>query len=348
MTIEINNESGVEVDEAALATARPLRARRDARSTRSPSCRSLLVDADAMAALHEQWMDLPGPTDVMAFPMDAADGPLERLDPSAPPRHRRGAGPRPCSATSCCARRSPPTRRHRPGHSTESELHLLCTHGILHLLGYDHGDADEEREMFELQARSCSPSGHGRDRRASRSGRRCPAPAARSATRRVAAVADPERAVTLPREHRRRRRARRRDLPGAARRPARRASTPRSARVSRGAGRGVRARGPQGREGAAGGRRRPRPLHEPAAAAAGDLRADRDGARHDRRARRSSARDWPVTVLTVRRDGRGLLRARSASGRARSAASTRTAVALAGARLRCGCSAGSSARWRRC
>ena len=39
------------------------------------------------------------------------------------------------------------------GHSTQAELYLLCTHGILHLLGYDHGDADEEREMFELQAR---------------------------------------------------------------------------------------------------------------------------------------------------------------------------------------------------
>jgi probable rRNA maturation factor len=39
------------------------------------------------------------------------------------------------------------------GHSTEAELQLLCTHGILHLLGYDHGEPDEEREMFELQAR---------------------------------------------------------------------------------------------------------------------------------------------------------------------------------------------------
>jgi probable rRNA maturation factor len=39
------------------------------------------------------------------------------------------------------------------GHSLESELHLLCAHGILHLLGYDHGEPDEEREMFELQAR---------------------------------------------------------------------------------------------------------------------------------------------------------------------------------------------------
>ena len=39
------------------------------------------------------------------------------------------------------------------GPSTEAELHLLCTHGILHLLGYDHGEPEEEREMFELQAR---------------------------------------------------------------------------------------------------------------------------------------------------------------------------------------------------
>ena len=39
------------------------------------------------------------------------------------------------------------------GHSRDEELDLLCTHGILHLLGYDHADADEEREMFALQAR---------------------------------------------------------------------------------------------------------------------------------------------------------------------------------------------------
>ncbi len=38
------------------------------------------------------------------------------------------------------------------GHSTESELFLLTTHGVLHLLGYDHGTPEEETEMFVLQA----------------------------------------------------------------------------------------------------------------------------------------------------------------------------------------------------
>jgi probable rRNA maturation factor len=39
------------------------------------------------------------------------------------------------------------------GHSTEDELQLLCTHGMLHLLGYDHGEPAEEKEMFDEQKR---------------------------------------------------------------------------------------------------------------------------------------------------------------------------------------------------
>ncbi|MDQ3430729.1 MAG: rRNA maturation RNase YbeY, partial [Actinomycetota bacterium] len=39
------------------------------------------------------------------------------------------------------------------GHSPADEVDLLAVHGILHLLGYDHGDPDEHREMFDLQAR---------------------------------------------------------------------------------------------------------------------------------------------------------------------------------------------------
>jgi probable rRNA maturation factor len=39
------------------------------------------------------------------------------------------------------------------GHSLGHELALLTIHGVLHLLGYDHGEPDEEREMFDLQSR---------------------------------------------------------------------------------------------------------------------------------------------------------------------------------------------------
>ena len=44
-----------------------------------------------------------------------------------------------------------PAGTHEAGHATEEELLLLMTHGILHLRGYDHAEADEEKEMFELQ-----------------------------------------------------------------------------------------------------------------------------------------------------------------------------------------------------
>jgi probable rRNA maturation factor len=38
------------------------------------------------------------------------------------------------------------------GHSTADELALLTTHGVLHLLGFDHAEPEEHAEMFGLQA----------------------------------------------------------------------------------------------------------------------------------------------------------------------------------------------------
>jgi probable rRNA maturation factor len=114
-----------------------------------------LVDEPAMEVLHVQWMDLPGPTDVMSFPMDElrpgrdgqepAEGVLGDivLCPSVAARQAVGAG-----------------------HATEEELLLLLTHGILHLLGYDHAEPDEEREMFELQRTLLLTFLAGRGRRA--------------------------------------------------------------------------------------------------------------------------------------------------------------------------------------
>jgi probable rRNA maturation factor len=154
MSIEVNNESGVEVDEAGLVALS--RFVLDAMEIdRLAELSVVLLDTEAMAALHAQWMDLPGPTDVMAFPMDGEDGQLERLDPSAPPPTDGVLAEAMLGDVVLCPAVAA-DQATSAGHSLEAELHLLCTHGILHLLGYDHGDADEEREMFELQARIVS------------------------------------------------------------------------------------------------------------------------------------------------------------------------------------------------
>ncbi|WP_375490068.1 rRNA maturation RNase YbeY [uncultured Jatrophihabitans sp.] len=148
--IEINNESGADVDEKALADLG--RFVLDAQGIDPLAEMSVLVvDAEAMAVMHQQWMDLPGPTDVMAFPMDLADGPESRFDPSAPPRTDEGVGAAMLGDVVLCPEVAAEQAK-AAGHSTESELALLCTHGILHLLGYDHGEPEDEREMFELQA----------------------------------------------------------------------------------------------------------------------------------------------------------------------------------------------------
>src|SRR5579875_3948383 len=151
MAIEVNNESGAAVDERGLADIG--RFVLDAHGIDPLAEVSvLLVDVDTMAALHQQWMNLPGPTDVMAFPMDGADGPADRVDPSSPPGTDDVMGEAMLGDVVLCPAVAA-DQASSAGHSTDAELQLLCAHGILHLLGYDHGEPEEEREMFELQAR---------------------------------------------------------------------------------------------------------------------------------------------------------------------------------------------------
>jgi probable rRNA maturation factor len=151
MSVEVNNESGVAIDEFALAAlGRWVLDRLKINPLAELSV--VLLDKPAMAALHEQWMDLPGPTDVMAFPMDGEDFVLDAGDRSGPGGPEYGDSPALLGDIVLCPEVAD-EQASKAGHSAEAELHLLCTHGLLHLLGYDHGDADEERKMFELQAK---------------------------------------------------------------------------------------------------------------------------------------------------------------------------------------------------
>jgi probable rRNA maturation factor len=143
MSIEIANESGVEVDsDAILAVARHALDEMGVNPLAELSI--LLVDAEYMGELNHRWMDGDGPTDVLAFPMDEGSVDHGPGEPSGEPALLGDIVLCPEVAAKQAA---------TAGHSTADELALLTVHGTLHLLGYDHADPDEEREMFGLQRR---------------------------------------------------------------------------------------------------------------------------------------------------------------------------------------------------
>ena len=94
------------------------------------------IKDDEMEELHQKWMDLPGTTDVMSFPMD-------ELKPNDPEPGILGD----IVISPVVAR----TQAERAGHSFEHEVKILAAHGLLHLLGYDHQEIAEEKIMFALQ-----------------------------------------------------------------------------------------------------------------------------------------------------------------------------------------------------
>ncbi|MFW5469932.1 rRNA maturation RNase YbeY [Knoellia sp. CPCC 206435] len=139
MSIDVLNETEFALDELELvACARYVMAEMKVHPQADLCLR--LVDEDAMETLHVQWMDLPGPTDVMSFPMDEL---RPGRDEDLPEEGVLGDI---VLCPSVAAKQAATA-----GHATEEELLLLTTHGLLHLLGYDHAEPDEEKEMFELQ-----------------------------------------------------------------------------------------------------------------------------------------------------------------------------------------------------
>jgi probable rRNA maturation factor len=150
VSIDIANESGVAVDEVALAAiARYVLD--EMRIHPLAELSVLLVDEKAMTELHERWMGEPGPTDVLAFPMDElrpphlAGGNAGRAGAEEP-----GPDPGLLGDVVLCPQVAAVQARDA-GHSTQEELELLAVHGILHLLGYDHAEPEEHAVMFGTQ-----------------------------------------------------------------------------------------------------------------------------------------------------------------------------------------------------
>ena len=139
MSIEINNESAIPVDESVIQrlvifALDQLHVHPDAELA------IVLVDEAAMEQLHVQWMDEPGPTDVLSFPMDELrPGTEDAITPAG------------LLGDIVLCPQVAIGQAQTAGHSTLDELLLLTTHGVLHLLGFDHAEPDEEKVMFGIQ-----------------------------------------------------------------------------------------------------------------------------------------------------------------------------------------------------
>lgn len=139
MSIEVNNETTAKIDAREFVDL--ARYVFDAMFLHPATELSItFVDEKAMSELHEEWMDLEGPTDVMSFPMDEL---REGREGELAPEGLLG------DIVICPTVAAQQARI--AGHTSEEEMLLLLTHGILHLLGYDHVEPEEERVMFTLQ-----------------------------------------------------------------------------------------------------------------------------------------------------------------------------------------------------
>jgi probable rRNA maturation factor len=134
MTIELVNRSGALVPDKEITSLLNYGIEY---MELNPECEISLsfVDVQEMEELHIKWMQEDGPTDVLSFPMDMpkSKGDVVTLgdiviSPAVAAQQAASAG-----------------------HSVEQEMYILATHGLLHILGYDHADPDEEKVMFTLQ-----------------------------------------------------------------------------------------------------------------------------------------------------------------------------------------------------
>ncbi len=139
MTIEVTNTSGqlVPTTEITSLMTHAMNA-----LELNPECdlNIAFVEDDYMTELHIKWMDEPGTTDVLSFPMDMPEEPGEAVT----------LGDIVISPVVAAAQAI------SQGHSTEHEIFILATHGLLHIIGYDHADTADEKIMFELQEKIVS------------------------------------------------------------------------------------------------------------------------------------------------------------------------------------------------
>jgi probable rRNA maturation factor len=144
ITVDVHEQYADRVDapDIARAVAAVLQA-----ENREDGEVTVVVASDAeVAALNRQYLGEEGPTDVLSFPT-AGEAPV------AGSENQFVAAPEAENYLGDIIIAFPYAERQAAslGRSTRSELRLLAVHGALHLLGYDHVDAEEEKVMWARQ-----------------------------------------------------------------------------------------------------------------------------------------------------------------------------------------------------
>jgi probable rRNA maturation factor len=136
--VEIDNETAAPIDLVAIGELAAhhleyLRIHPEARMSVT------FIETERMTTLHEDWMQEPGSTDVLSFPIDEITLPAEGLVSES------GF----LGDIVICPEFLPP-QMIESGRTVQQECEYLVTHGILHLLGLDHQEEEAHRYMFTL------------------------------------------------------------------------------------------------------------------------------------------------------------------------------------------------------
>jgi probable rRNA maturation factor len=95
----------------------------------------VLTGDEQIQELNQQYLGIDAPTDVISFPADEMDPETEA----------------PYLGDVVLSFSRAQVQAESAGHPVQAELQLLVVHGVLHLLGYDHSDAQEKALMWQIQ-----------------------------------------------------------------------------------------------------------------------------------------------------------------------------------------------------
>ena len=139
MTVEVLNETEFDIDIAKISNLASFAIKR-MKIHPQADLSVIFVDENSIAELNKRWMDEPGPTDVLSFPMDELRPGDNSESISESLLGDIVICPQIAQSQAVAANKS-----------VNDEINLLLVHGFLHLLGFDHAEPAEHKQMFSLQ-----------------------------------------------------------------------------------------------------------------------------------------------------------------------------------------------------